>query len=415
MDCKEFSNLLDAYMDGALSDAEADRMRAHAGECAECAALLTVRMDCRRADEEIQVPEAFSSSWRRMAEEEAEMENDTQTEKKKSPGRWKTWITVAAALVFVVGGTLASRDAYPRVSARYQDTASAKNSTNAAGGIASYARTADAGAANFSFAAAPEEPMEAYEYEAAYDMAAEQTMDDAAGEARQEKIIRTASFTVKTTVYDQDLQALQDLTAQLGGRIEHLSSSGDPKNGQTRSASLTLRIPSQRLDEFLSGAQEIGDITAMTQEMQDVSDSYYDVQTRLNTQKEKMARLQSMLQTAADMSDLIEIESAIADTQYQIDRYTSQLKSYDGKVDYSTVYVTVRETRATEIVSLSLGQRILSGLESSLENGAAFLEDALIFLASSLPWLAALGIAALVIRLIVKKTKKNKKQEESSK
>ena len=108
MDCKEFSNLLDAYMDGALPDADARRMRDHVAECDACAALLTLRNDCRRMDEEIQVPDSFSSAWRQTVREEREME-----EKSKKAVHWKAWLSVAAALVFVVGGTLASRDDLP--------------------------------------------------------------------------------------------------------------------------------------------------------------------------------------------------------------------------------------------------------------------------------------------------------------
>ena len=123
---------------------------------------------------------------------------------------------------------------------------------------------------------------------------------------------------------------------------------------------------------------------------------------------EKMTRLQSMIQSAEDVSDLIDIESAIADTQYYIDRYTGQLKSYDGKVDYSTVSVSVREVKITEMKEVTLGERILNGLSDSLESGREFLEDMAVFLVSALPWLAVLAIAALVVRLIVKKKKNGK-------
>ena len=74
MDCKEFSNLLDAWLDGTLPDRDADRMREHAEQCDACASLYALRQDCRRLDEEIEVPEAFSSSWRQMIREEEEME-----------------------------------------------------------------------------------------------------------------------------------------------------------------------------------------------------------------------------------------------------------------------------------------------------------------------------------------------------
>ena len=100
MDCKEFSNLLDDYLDGMLSEEEAFCFRTHAQECAECAALLSLRRDCRKMDENIQVPDEFSAGWRRMVREELMLEKKIQ--KKKN---WQNWLAAAAAVVFVLGGT----------------------------------------------------------------------------------------------------------------------------------------------------------------------------------------------------------------------------------------------------------------------------------------------------------------------
>ena len=400
MNCKDFSNLLDAYVDGSLSQAEANQMRDHAAACPDCAAMLTLLQDARRMDEEIEVPEAFSSSWRQRIREEEKME-----EKRIKNVPWKTWLAAVAMLVFVLGGTALTRGDMP---SRTQLTGAASNSVQAKTTGSSVARrNADNGNVLFEDMAAPM-MMAAYEdYNAAEKEEAAAEVP-AAGEARQEKIIRNASFTVKTTDYDTDLERLQTLAKDLGGRVEYLSASGDAASGQTRSASLTLRIPAQQLDEFLSGVEGIGNVTAMTQEMQDVSDSYYDVQTRLDTQRKKLERLQAMFAAAEDVSDLIEIESAIADAQYYIDRYTSQLKTYDSKVEYSTVNASVREVRVTEMKEVTLGQRIVEGFQNSLDAGAEFLEDMVIFLVSALPWLIAVAVVIVIVRLIVRKVKRNK-------
>ena len=152
----------------------------------------------------------------------------------------------------------------------------------------------------------------------------------------------------------------------------------------------------------------------MTQEMEDVSDSYYDTQTRLKTQQEKMSRLQEMIASAQDVSDLIEIESAIADTQYYIDRYTGTLKSYDSKVDYSTVRITVREIRVTETKEVSLGERIWTGIGDSFQEFGWFLEDMVIFLASALPWLIALAAVVFAAVLLIRagKNRKNNRKKD---
>ena len=410
MNCKEFSTLLDAYVDGSLSETEADRMREHAAACPDCAARLALLNDARRMDEDIEVPEGFSSSWRRMIREE-----DTMEDKKIKKFPWKTWIAAAAVLVFVLGGTALTRDQMPARTKLTGASSASGNTSSAKSGGSVARRNSDAGD---YYSMAYETPMMAAAYDD-YDMAVE--MEEAAAEpaaggaVQEEKIIRSASFTVKTTNYEADLESLQTLAKDLGGRVEYLSASGDASSGQTRSASLTLRIPSQRLDEFLAGAEGIGNVTSMTQEMQDVSDSYYDVKTRLDTQQKKLVRLQSMFEAANDVSDLIEIESAIADAQYYIDRYTSQLKTYDSKVDYSTVRATVKEVRVTELKQVTLGQRIAEGFKDSLESGAEFLEDMVIFLVSALPWIIGSGAVVLIVRLIVKKAKKNKKEKKESK
>ena len=400
MDCKEFSNLLDVWLEGALPDDDAARMQAHAAACRECAMLLKVCQDSRRADEEIAVPEAFSSAWRHRIREESQMEETKEVKKTRAKKAWKGWVAAAAAFLFLVGGTLMTREDH----AAYHSSPTVYSSAlgSSAG---SYQASSGNGVAAYGRVSAPEAAMELMDYEVAEEAA------DAGGDtqARAEKIIRSASFTIRTTAYDQDLQSLQDLTAGMGGRVEYLSASGDAASGQTRSASLTLRIPAQRLDDFLSGAQAIGNVTALTQEMEDVSDSYYDIQTRLETQREKLARLQSMIASASKVSDLIEIEGAIADAQYYIDRYTSQLKGYDSKVDYSTVRVSLREIKVEEAKELSLGQRIWAGLSSSLEDGIIFLQDMLIFVISALPWLLLIAFVILVVRILVKRHKKNRK------
>ncbi len=319
---------------------------------------------------------------------------------------WKAWAAVAAVLIFVLGGTLLTRDDLP---AR-RTGKSSESTASDAGAYKTYAASGIAGGAANSYDSV------AYDADMAVDeeMAFPTEMNEAASSgrradesaAREEKIIRSASFTLKTVAYDADLESLQQLTASVGGRVEYLSSSGDQKSGQLRRASLTLRIPSSRLDEFLAGAEQIGDVTAMTQEMEDVSGSYYDIQSRLETQQEKMKRLQNLMASAQDVSDLIEIESAIADTQYYIDLYSGNLKNYDSRVAYSSVSVSIQETRVTEITTVTLGQRILTGLQDSLEGLGEFLEDMLVFLVAALPWLAILGIVILIVRLIVKRRKR---------
>lgn len=386
MDCKQFSNLLDALMEGSLPEQQAAAMHRHAEECDRCASLLSLRMDCRSLDRDVEIPPSFSQGWRQMIREENGMEKSSGMKK------WQRWIAVAAAFLFVVGGTLVTREDLAAPADNKARFSYAVEEAMVAGDVNSNGTMAR----GMMYSAAPTAKM-------ADSLAAEN------GANRQEKIIRNASFTIKSISFDQDLESIQALALEMGGRVEYLSTSGDKENGEMRHGSLTLRIPAEKLDAFLSGAQEIGHLTSLQQESQDVTESYYDVKARLETQQTKMERLQALLISAQDISDLIEIENSIADTQYQIDSYLGQLQNYDSKVDYSTVRVTLREIQVQEAEEISLGERMLGGLLHSLQSAGEFLRDCAVFLVAAAPWLAAGGI---VIFAVVKIGKRRMKKGE---
>ena len=395
MDCQEYLILLDEQTERSLTEAEQEAMAAHEAQCPACAERALAARDLRGLWEGTEVPPEFSAAWRSRVREEESM--NQATPKKRN---WKGILAAAAALIFVLGGTALTRDDMPRRT--MQENGAVYGSAYIPEPSYAMKESAALGAMPRMAAAA--------DYDYVVEEAAEYSAEAPAEAGREEKIIRSASFTLRTAEFDAALEKLQALTADCGGRVEYLSRKGDVQSGDTRSASLTLRIPSERLDEFLAGTEGLGAVTALTQESRDVSDSYYDVRTRLETQKNKMERLQKLMLEADEVSDMIEIESAIADTQYAIDSYTAQLSGMDSRVAYSTVEVTVRETKTVELREAGLGERILSALKASAEEGLLFLQDMLIFVVSALPWLIGLGAAVLIARWIIRKRKRRNEQ-----
>ena len=399
IDGERFSILLDEQTERSLTPEEQTAMEEHRHICSACAERALAASDLRAMEADTAVPEAFSAGWRAKIREEEKLSQ--QTPKKRN---WKGILAAAAAAVFLLGGTILTRNDLPGCVVY-------ENGSNGSAFMAAYGAS-DAvmlGAAP-RMAAKSASPMEyaVVEESAAYD--AEMPAPANAEAVREEKIIRSASFTVKTAEFEAAMEKLQALTEDCGGRVEYLSRRGDTQNGETRSASLTLRIPAQRLDEFLAGTENVGTVTSLVQESQDVSDSYYDIRTRLETQQYKMERLQKLMLEADRVSDMIEIESAIADTQYYIDSYTAQLSGMDSRVSYSTVEVTVRETRAIGIREAGLGERILSALRNSAEAAVLFLQDMLLFVVSALPWLAGIAAVVLAVRWIIRKRKGRKEK-----
>ena len=144
-------------------------------------------------------------------------------------------------------------------------------------------------------------------------------------------------------------------------------------------------------------------MTRREESADDVTESYYDTKARLETQQALMARLQALVTDAADLSDLLALESQIADTQYQIDSLQARLNSTDRQVDYATVNVSLKEELPSDSITdveMTLGQRIGHALTTGWEIFTSFLGDTAVFLVAALPFLALLAMAWIIIRLV---------------
>ena len=403
MNCEAYEALLMQLVEGNLPPEDEARLREHEVVCPACAqrradmeALLTDLSDLK--EEELPLPADFHQGWTRLVEEEANvMQKEKATGKKKSS--WRRVLSVAAAAVVLVGGTLLTRDQLSGVT-RPQTAAQSRQrsveSYDYAGDVSPYAYTDE---------------------EAAYDsgangaglmMSAASGADDTAVDTT--KIIRTASLTLGTQDFEQDLEQLQAYCKDSGGWVSYVSQSGDADKANRR-ASLTLRIPVEKLDELLAGAEGYGRVINRTETAEDVTESYQDTAARLATQQAKMERLQALMNDTASLSDLLELESAIADTQYTIDNLQSRLNSTDSQVNYATVDVSLREESAAEAVTTrekSLGERVLAGLQTGWETFAGFMKDMVVFLSAALPYLAAVAIITIIVRLICRKRRSDK-------
>lgn len=97
-----------------------------------------------------------------------------------------------------------------------------------------------------------------------------------------------------------------------------------------RSGDYKVRIPADQFQPFLDRVGTLCHVTYQEQTSENVSEAYYDAESRLATQRTKLERLQNLLAQAENMEDIITIESAISDTELEIERLTGTLRQYDA-------------------------------------------------------------------------------------
>ena len=235
------------------------------------------------------------------------------------------------------------------------------------------------------------------------------------------KLIRRAELSIQTTQFDQTVQSLQDLVEQCGGYFEQSSvyaGSYRDVNAQ-RSGEYVVRIPAEKYDAFLSGSGDLGYVTQLTESSEDIGEQYYDTESRLKTQRIKQERLLELLEKAETMEDIIALENALSEVEYQIEQYTSTLNRYDALVGFSTFNIYLNEvSKVTEEVgeTASLGARMAAGFRSSLEGLVNGSQQLLIWVSYNFVALAIL-IAAVAVGGIVgcRSWKKRRKIKEEPK
>ncbi len=214
------------------------------------------------------------------------------------------------------------------------------------------------------------------------------------------KMIYRADLELETTEFERADGEIKALTRQLGGYFEEQSTR--TRSGGYRSASYTVRVPAARFEEFLEQIGNVCTVSYQTQSAEDVSEFYYDTESRLETAKIKLDRLQELLSRAEEMADIITLEDAISETEYQIESLSGTLRHYDALIGYSTINVSLNEVyRVTEIETapLTFGERMGAAFREGLRDFTSSAEDFAEWLAYS--WLSLLVFIAVVV-LIVK-------------
>ena len=227
--------------------------------------------------------------------------------------------------------------------------------------------------------------------------------DDAAAAAHSTdhaKIIYTANLSLESKDYDAARAALDAALAEAGGYLESSSEYSDA--GDSRSVSLTYRVPQANYQSFLDAVAAAANVTYRSQQADDVTTQYMDVSARLSNLQAQRTRLQQLQAQAETLSDLLQIEDSLTEVQSQIESWQSQLDWYSDQVQQCTVYIDLNEVQTYTPADEGFFSRIGTALVSGWGNFVNGLQQFVVALASVWP-LAVLACAAVAVALAWRK------------
>ncbi len=225
------------------------------------------------------------------------------------------------------------------------------------------------------------------------------------------KVIKNAGLGLETREFDADLAYIKQKVMDMGGYISNSYVRGrkpENYNDTGRYASISIRIPQERMEAFLADARGIATVTYENSSGEDITSSYYDTESRLQIYETQRERILALLAKAETMEDIISLETELSRITYEIESLTTQLKRWDDLVDFATVTVDLTEIPPAVAVASNddIGTRINEGLASTLSGMAVFFENLLVFLIAASPVLILLAIILVVVLLILRARRK---------
>ena len=234
------------------------------------------------------------------------------------------------------------------------------------------------------------------------------------------KLIRNVNMSLETMEFDTLLASIRNKIAEVSGYIEDSSvyngSAYEESYYNRRNASITARIPQDSLDTFLTDVTAIANVTDSSESTEDVTLQYVDMESRKEVLLAEQERLMNFLEQATNMEDVIALESRLSEVRYQIESMESQLRTYDNKVNYSTVHMYIQEVKKlTPVEEEGMFTRMKNGFMDSIENVSEGLRNFVIGFVIAIPyliiWAIIIIVVVLIIKGIIKSVKKRKKKK----
>lgn len=162
------------------------------------------------------------------------------------------------------------------------------------------------------------------------------TGSDSSGSAEEfeRKLIKNGNISLEVTDLLKAQTAVENWVKQFGGYISN-------SNNGEKNSNYTVRIPAAKFDEAMDAAGTLGTVKNKNISTDDVSDQFYDLQTRLETKKVLRKKLNGYLSQATSMQDILKVESQLNSVQSEIESMEGRLKRLSSQIDFSTISIYV--------------------------------------------------------------------------
>jgi len=241
-------------------------------------------------------------------------------------------------------------------------------------------------------------------YSGGYGIVPQPSYGDFAPDVADRKITKSSSMTLET-----ETGGFQDAESKLKSIIKSTNSYLLNENVNKYdsgwktyySGTYQIKVDSRKYNDIIAQLKGIAETKSFSENTEDITASYKNLEIELNAEKQRLARFQEMYKDAALTADKIQLNDRIFDQERTIKYLEDSLKNADKQVDYSTIYATLNEKQSeyANIIFVKFSELVRS-LVSSIN--------------SLLTWIfivAPYAVAAAILWVVVNLFRKGKNRK----
>ncbi|MBE0408879.1 MAG: DUF4349 domain-containing protein [Anaerolineales bacterium] len=241
--------------------------------------------------------------------------------------------------------------------------------------------------------------------------------DEAAGIAERRIVIKEAQLEIVVADPPETLDMISQLANEMGGYVvsAYLHQTRTASGEEYPRATITIRVPSERLDEALSVIEDQSDrLPVRRVNSQDVTSEYTDLQSRLRNLEAAEDQLIRIMESASRTEDVLNVHRELTNVREQIELIKGKIQYYDQSSQLSSITVDILPKEAILPITIAGWEPVGVARDAlqALVNVLQFLVDALIWIGIVI--LPVTVVVMLPIYLLVRLFLRKRSQRKAS-
>lgn len=165
--------------------------------------------------------------------------------------------------------------------------------------------------------------------------------------------------------------------------------------GERPSSSIVLKVPPAKVASLLGTLGSVGKVTAQTQQAEDVTAQFVDLESRITAARASVGRVREFLDRTTTVGELAGLEAELTRRQTELEQLLGQQRVLASQTDLATVTVTLSPAPVAAAAAgrPSVSRALHRGIDSVVNVGGALAMVA----AFALPWLPVLLVIGGVL------------------